>query len=229
MKGGGPGCSDVEIVTEIRTRTDRRRAAVEGRVSTSGRSQQARPQSGGHGTRQRNSKRYATHLEPLGVDNDRKIRALIHARRVRRCRFSEETMPRGESRQKHSHGRVNHVGKPHGEHDGKWRSRLPLSRFNPTPAMHFSTAPRCTFQPAFTSFNAALDVLPHRSQITRGGGPRRSTMFAKSASLVMTVALAARAAAKMGGSSASRSPRSRTEAHSTAKLSAIHRAMDGER
>ena len=36
VKGGGPGCSDVEIAAEIRTRTDRRRAAVEGRVSTSG-------------------------------------------------------------------------------------------------------------------------------------------------------------------------------------------------
>ena len=78
-------------------------------------------------------------------------------------------------------------------------------------------------------FNAAFDVLPHRSQITRGGGPSRSTIFAKSASFVMTAAPAARAAAKIGGSRASHSPRSRTEAHSTAKVSAIHRAIDGER
>ena len=78
-------------------------------------------------------------------------------------------------------------------------------------------------------FNAAFDVLPHRSQITRGGGPSRSTIFAKSASFVMTAAPAARAAAKIGGSRASRSPRSRAEAHSTAKVPAIHRAIAGER
>jgi hypothetical protein len=73
-----------------------------------------------------------------------------------------------------------------------------------------------------SSFKAELDVLPHRSHITRGGGPSLSTIDAKSASFVMTTAPAARAAAKIGGSSASRNPSSRTEAHSTAKVSEIH-------
>jgi hypothetical protein len=36
--------------------------------------------------------------------------------------------------------------------------RLPQSSFNPTPALHFSTAPRCTFQPAFTHVRAALKL-----------------------------------------------------------------------
>jgi hypothetical protein len=79
------------------------------------------------------------------------------------------------------------------------------------------------------SFRAAFDVLPHRSQIRRGGGPSLSTIDAKSASFVMTIAPAARAAAKIGESSASRNPSSRAEAHSTVNVSEIHRVIDGER
>ena len=42
--------------------------------------------------------------------------------------------------------RRSHTARP----TSPWSNRLPQSRFNPTPALHFSTAQRCTFQPAFT-------------------------------------------------------------------------------
>jgi hypothetical protein len=101
-----------------------------------------------------------------------------------------------------------------------------LSSTKGSPARNIST-----MRGQATSSNSrsrAFEVLPHVSQISWGGGPKRSRSWTKSASLVMTIALAARAAAKIAGSSASRSPRSRIGCASIAKSAASQRAIAGD-
>ncbi len=74
----------------------------------------------------------------------------------------------------------------------------------------------------------AFDVLPHVSQMTWDGGPNRSKSWMKSLSLVRTTAPAALAAAKMLGSSASRSPSSRIGIALTPHAVTIQPASEGE-
>src|SRR5215213_1974578 len=75
----------------------------------------------------------------------------------------------------------------------------------------------------------ALEVFPQEIQITWGGGPCCSSRRMKSASLLIRMASASRAAWKIWASVASRKPRARTdEAFTSGKLRLIQAAIAGE-
>ena len=104
---------------------------------------------------------------------------------------------------------------------GRGRVARSAGRFFPCGGMYASListsgSPRCNRASAVgkclvkIARNRVFEVFPHVIHRTCGGGPSRSTSNRKSSSLLMTTTPALRAALKMTGSGAWRSPKSRT-------------------